>query len=54
MKPEDILLLNQLIKSMSESSRSLEKAYKQRSVEEFNKAKKNMLNLQMQIANMTT
>jgi hypothetical protein len=54
MKSEDILHLNQLIKSMSEASRSLEKAYKQRSVDEFNKAKKNMLNLQIEIANMTT
>jgi hypothetical protein len=53
MKPEDILLLNQLIKSMSDSSKSLEKAYKQRNVDEFNRAKKTMIDIQIKISDMT-
>jgi|WetSurMetagenome_2_1015567.scaffolds.fasta_scaffold247354_2 hypothetical protein len=53
MQKEEILALNQLIKSMMESSKEIEKAYKQRNVEGFNSAKKTMLSLQKQIAGIT-
>jgi hypothetical protein len=50
MKKEEILFLNQLIKTMMDSTKLLEKAYNSRKVEEFNKVKKTMLNLQREIA----
>jgi hypothetical protein len=50
MNKEEILALNQLIKSMMENSKELDNAYNQKSVEKFNRAKKAMLILQKQIA----
>jgi|WetSurMetagenome_2_1015567.scaffolds.fasta_scaffold303372_2 hypothetical protein len=52
MKKEEILVLNQLIKSMMEAAKILEKAYNDKKADEFNKAKKTMLALQKEIANM--
>jgi hypothetical protein len=53
MKREEILRLNQLIKSMMDSSKELERAYKQRETDSFNSAKKTMLSLQKQIGDIT-
>jgi hypothetical protein len=53
MKKEEILALNQIIKSMMENSKDLENAYIKRNIENFNKAKKTMLILQRQIAEIT-
>ena len=54
MKKEDILFLNQLINSLMESTRLLEKDYKKRKADEFNKTKKSMINLQKEIAKILT
>jgi hypothetical protein len=50
MKKEDILFLNQLIKSLGEAEEVLEKDYEKRNYEEFSKAKKIMLRIQKGIS----
>jgi hypothetical protein len=52
MKKEDILFLNQLIASLEESERNLERAYERRNYEKFNKSKKIMLKIQNEIFNI--
>ncbi len=50
MKREDILFLNQLIKSLNEAGNNLEKAYEKRDYENFNKSKKIMMSIQKEIS----
>lgn len=52
MNKEEILFLDQLIKSLEEAERNLEKAYEKRDYENFNKSKKIMLRIQNEISNM--
>lgn len=52
MKKEEILFLNQLIKSLEEAGRNLEISYEKRDYESFNKSKKIMLRIQKEISNM--
>jgi hypothetical protein len=50
MKKEEVSFLNQLIASLEEAERNLERAYEKRDYERFNKAKKIMLRIQNEIA----
>ncbi len=50
MKQEDVLFLNQLIKSLEEAGKSLERSYEKRDYEKFNKSKKIMLRIQQEIS----
>lgn len=50
MEKEDLSFLNQLVSSMEKSEEKLEEAYKKGNSEEFNKAKKFMLQIQKQIS----
>lgn len=50
MKKEEILFLRQLIKSLEEAEKNLEKSYEKRSIDSFNKAKKIMLRIQTEIS----
>lgn len=50
MKNEEILFLNQLIKSLEEAEKNLEKAYEKRDFDIFNKSKKIMLRIQYEIS----
>ena len=52
MKKEDFLFLNQLIASLEEAERNLERAYEKRNYEKFNKSKKIMLRIQNEISNI--
>jgi hypothetical protein len=52
MKREEILFLNQLIKSLAEAEEKFEFSYEKRDSENFNKSKKVMLLLQEEIANI--
>ncbi len=49
IKKEDIQFLKQLVKSLEEAESKLEKAYKKKDYEKFNKSKKIMLKIQKQI-----
>lgn len=51
MKKEDISFLAQLVESLEDSEKKLEEAYKKQDVDEFNKIKKFMLEMQAQISN---
>jgi hypothetical protein len=53
MKREEVLFLNQLIKSLEEAERSMEKAYSRRDSLNFNKSKRIMLRIQKEISEMT-
>ena len=50
MKRSDILFLVQLVESLEDSQKKLEEAYKKQDVEDFNKVKKFMLQIQTQIS----
>jgi hypothetical protein len=50
MKNEEILFLDQLIKSLEEAEENLEKAYEDEDSKEFNKSKKIMLRIQYEIS----
>jgi hypothetical protein len=50
MKRDEILFLNQLVKSLSESEEKLEEAYGKRQYENFNNVKKVMLRIQNEIS----
>jgi hypothetical protein len=50
MKKEKVSFLNQLILSLEEAERNLERAYEKRDYERFNKAKKIMLRIQNEIS----
>ncbi|VVB83931.1 Uncharacterised protein [uncultured archaeon] len=50
MNREDILFLNQLIKSLGESGDMMEQSYKKGDYENFNKSKKIMLRIQKEIS----
>ena len=50
MKKEDISFLSQLVNSLEDAELKLEKAYKSKDAEEFNKIKKFMLDIQKQIS----
>lgn len=52
MKKEEILFLDQLIKSLEEAEKNLEKTYEKRDYENFNKSKKIMFRIQDEISNM--
>ena len=50
MEKEDVLFLNQLIKSLEETGKNLEEAYKKSNSEKFNKAKKSIIQIQKEIS----
>ena len=50
MQSGDIQFLNQLMRSLDEAGKSLEKAYERKDFEKFNKARKIILNLQKEIS----
>ncbi len=50
MKKEEILFLDQLVRSLEEAERSFEEAYKKRNFEDFNKTKKIMIRIQKEIS----
>lgn len=52
MEKEEILFLDQLVKSLDEAEKKLEKAYEKKDYENFNKTKKIMLRIQNEISNM--
>jgi len=52
MKKEEIEFLKQLVKVLEDSAPELEKAYEQKDYERFTILKKNMLQIQEQIANL--
>lgn len=52
MKKEDVIFLNQFINSLIETQSKIEKANISNNIEEFNKLKKIMLNLQKEIDNL--
>jgi exonuclease VII small subunit len=52
MKKEEVLFLNQLIRSLEEGERSLERSYEKRDYDNFNKSKKIMLRIQKEISNI--
>ncbi len=52
LKKEEILFLNQLINSLAEAEKNLEKSYEKRDYDGFNKSKKIMLKIQKEISNM--
>ena len=54
MKRSDISFLMQLVESLEDSQKKLEEAYKAQDFEEFNKVKKFMLQIQMQISDTLT
>lgn len=49
MKKENVVFLNKLIKTLQENSLQLEKAYKNKDTENFNKIKNSMAEIQKQI-----
>jgi len=49
MKSEDLIAILQLLKSMQETTEKLEKAMNKRDVENFNKAKEEILRFQKEI-----
>ena len=53
MKKEEIDLLKQLVKVLEDSVPELEKSYKERNYWRFTSIKKNMLQVQEQIAHLT-
>ncbi len=53
MEKEDIVFLSQLIKSLEDSEKKLEKAYEKKDSDEFNKSKKIMINIQGEISKLT-
>ncbi len=52
MKKEEVVFLNQLIESLEDSEKKLEEAYNKNNFDDFNKIKKFMLDLQMQISKL--
>ena len=52
MKRDEILFLNQLVNSLEEAGKKLEKDYEKNDSENFNKSKKIMLKLQEEISDM--
>jgi len=50
MKRDEILFLNQLIKSLEESEKRLEIAYEKKEYENFNQSKRIMLRIQEEIS----
>ncbi len=52
MKKEDAVFLNHLIKSLEESAKNLEQAYKKTDYDKFNKSKKEILQMQEEIGNI--
>jgi hypothetical protein len=54
MKKEESLFLNQLVSSLEEAERNLEKAYQKRNYDQFNKSKKIMLRIQNEISKIIT
>jgi hypothetical protein len=54
MKRGDILFLNQLVNSLEEAEKKLERYYEKGDSENFNKSKKIMLKIQKEISDMLT
>jgi hypothetical protein len=52
MKQEEILFLNQLIKSLEEAEKNLEKSYNKQNLDNFNKSKRVMIQIQKEISDM--
>ncbi len=52
MKREEIVFLNQLVKSLTEAEKNLEKSYEKRKYSDFNKSKKIMLEIQKEISDI--
>lgn len=52
MKREEILFLNQLVKSLRDASENLERAYEKKDIDKFNKSKKIMLKIQREISDI--
>jgi len=52
MRNEEILFLDQLIKSLGEAEENLEGAYEEGDYKNFNKSKKMMLRIQYEISEM--
>lgn len=52
IKQEEILFLNQLINSLEETEKKLERAYENGEYENFNKLKSMMLKIQKEISNI--
>ena len=52
MKKEDLIILNQLVRAMKESSMALEEAYTKNDFERFSESKKIMFNIQKKITEM--
>lgn len=52
MKKEEILFLNQLIKSLEKAEGNLEEAYEKKDYDKFNQSKKMMLRIQKEISNI--
>jgi len=50
MEKKEVLFLNQLIRSLEEAEKNLEKTYEKRDYENFNKSKKIMLRIQAEIS----
>jgi hypothetical protein len=50
MKSDEILFLSQLVQSLVESEEKLEEAYRKKDYENFNKTKRMMLRIQMEIS----
>jgi len=50
MKKEEILFLDQLVKSLEEAEKSFEEAYKKKDFESFNRTKRIMFRIQREIS----
>ncbi|VVB82358.1 Uncharacterised protein [uncultured archaeon] len=50
MKRDEVLFLNQLIKSLEDAEKRLEISYKRKEYENFNQSKKIMLRMQEEIS----
>ena len=50
IKKEDLMFLNQLVKTLEEAELKLEEAYDEKNYEDFNNVKKLMINVQKKIS----
>jgi uncharacterized protein with HEPN domain len=54
MKKEEVLFLSQLVKSVEEAVEKLEKFYRKKDYQNFNKSKKTIMGIQQEISNALT
>jgi len=52
MNEEDVLFLNQLVKSLEETGKKLAEAYRKADSDKFNKSKKSIIQIQKEISSM--